>query len=138
AAARKALPAGATLVELVRFRPRDFTEVCAGREGQLPARYAAFVIREGAEEIALIDLGSAAELERRGGRELRMSAVADRLGYGELIVASDGRLGLSDLPGCAGPEVTLRELCSGRELLGPQLTPIRPGWLKWLRGWFGG
>ena len=36
--------AGATFVELVRFRPRDFVEVCAGRDGLLPARYLGFVI----------------------------------------------------------------------------------------------
>src|SRR5262249_2477206 len=66
-ALRRALPTGATLVELVRFRPTDFAEVCAGREGQLPQRYVGFVLHAGEESVVMCDLGQAADADGWGG-----------------------------------------------------------------------
>src|SRR5262249_27082688 len=135
---REALPAGATLVELVRFAPRDFAEICAGGDGLLPARYLACVVRGGEEEAFLVDLGLAADLERRGGWKQVGSALAPHPGCRQLIVAADGRLGLPVFKRLAGPDVGMREVRSGRELISPLLAPARVGWLERLRGWFQG
>jgi hypothetical protein len=91
---RQALPSGTTLVELVYFHPRDFAEMCTGQDGRLPARYLAFVIRGGEEGACLVDLGLAADLERRGAWKQVGAALASHLGCHRLIVAAGGRLGL--------------------------------------------
>jgi tetratricopeptide (TPR) repeat protein len=135
---QKALPAGTTLVELVRFRPRDFAAECAGSDKQLPPHYLAFVVRSGEEDIALVDLGLAADLERRSGRELLGHALVGKLAGQQLIVAADGRLGRGVLGDCGGLGITAQELGSGRELIAPLLVPARPGWLGRLRAWFRG
>jgi tetratricopeptide (TPR) repeat protein len=137
-ALRKALPAGATLLELVRFRPTDFKAVCAGGDGRLPARYLAFVVRGGEDRIELADLGPAADVEGRRGGDLLKQALADRLGSGKLIVATDGRLDSSALRGLGQPGAKPRELRSGRELISSLLAPVKVGWLERLRSWFGG
>jgi tetratricopeptide (TPR) repeat protein len=126
---RQALPAGTTLVELVYFHPRDFAEICTGRDGRLPARYLAFVIRGGEEGACLVDLGLAADLERWGGWKRVASALATHLDCHRLIVAADGRLGLPVFGRLVGPDVEAREVCSGRELFSPLLAPARVGWL---------
>src|SRR5262249_62352598 len=118
---RQARPAGTTLVEVVRFRPRDFAEICAGRDGMLPARYLAFVIGGGEEDTYLVDLGLAADLECRGGWERVGSALTTRLDCHQLIVAADGRLGLPVFKRLVGPDVEVREVRSGRELISPLL-----------------
>jgi tetratricopeptide (TPR) repeat protein len=132
---RQALPAGTTLVELVYFHPRDFAEICTGRDGRLPARYLAFVIRSGEEGACLVDLGLAADLERRGGWKQVGSALATHLSCHRLIVAADGRLGLPVFGRLISPDVEAREVRSGRELFSPMLAPARVGWLGRLRNW---
>src|SRR5262249_55302697 len=131
---QKALPPGTTLVELVRFLPRDFVKECAGSDRQLPPRYVAFTVRGGETDVSLIDLGPAADLERRGGWELLGRGLAGRLSGQQLIVATDGRLGRAAF-GRAGLGVNAREVGSGRELVAPLLAPARPGWLARLRAW---
>jgi tetratricopeptide (TPR) repeat protein len=135
---RQALPSRATLVEVVRFKPRDFAEICAGGASQLPARYLAFVIRGGDEDPLLVDLGRAADLERRGGWKQVGAALAAHLECPQLIVAADGRLGLPAFRRLAGPNVAVREVRSGRELISPLLAQGRASWLGWLRGWLQG
>jgi len=137
-AIRQALPTGTTLVELVRFQARDFAEICAGRDGMLPARYLAFVIGGGEEDTFLVDLGLAADLERRGGWKQVGSALATRLGCHQLIVAADGQLRLPVFKRVVGPDVEVREVRSGRELISPLLAPARVGWLGRLRDWLQG
>ena len=135
---RQALPGRTTLVEVVRFQPRDFAEICAGRDGRLPGRYLAFVIGGGEEDTYLVDLGLAADLERRGGWERVGSALTTRLDCHQLIVAADGRLGLPVFKRLVGPDVEVREVRSGRELISPLLAPARGGWLRRLREWLQG
>ena len=130
---RQALAAGTTLVELVRFQPRDFAEICSGRDGKLPARYLAFLIDGGDEDTFLVDLGLAAVLERRDGWKQVGSALATRLGFHRLIVATDGRLGLRVFKRLVGTDVEVREVRSGRELFSPLLARARVGW--WGRLW---
>jgi hypothetical protein len=60
------------------------------------------------------------------------------LGCPQLIVAADGRLGLPAFKRLARPNVAMREVRSGRELISPLLAMGRAGWLEWLRGWFQG
>jgi tetratricopeptide (TPR) repeat protein len=77
-----ALPAGAALVEFVRFHAFDFKAVRArGERHWQPARYLAFVLRAGADEqVRMIDLGEAEPIDRlvaafragvTGGTEVR-------------------------------------------------------------------
>jgi tetratricopeptide (TPR) repeat protein len=85
---RRALPTDATCVELVRFRPRDFAEVCAGRDVLLPPRYLGFVLHAGEEQVEMCDLGRAADLEGCGGAEALRAALAPPLaGRRQLLVA---------------------------------------------------
>jgi tetratricopeptide (TPR) repeat protein len=135
---RQALSARTTLVEVVRFQPRDFAEICAGRDGMLPGRYLAFVIGGGEEDTFLVDLGLAADLERRGGWKQVGSALAPHLGCHRLIVAADGRLGLPVFRRLVGPGVEAREVRSGRELISPLLAPARVGWSGWFSRGFQG
>jgi tetratricopeptide (TPR) repeat protein len=135
---RQALSARTTLVEVVRFQPRDFTEICAGRNGILPARYLAFVIGAGEEDAFLVDLGLAADLERRRAWKRVGSGLATHLDCHRLIIAADGRLGLPVFRRLVGPDVEAREVRSGRELISPLLAPARVGWLGRLRSWFQG
>jgi tetratricopeptide (TPR) repeat protein len=136
---RKVLPGGATLVELVRFQPSDFKAVCAGQDGRLPARYLAFVIRGKEDRVDLVDLGLAADLERRRGRDVLKQALSAHLSAAQqLIVATDGRLGHSALRGLGQSGATRREVRSGRQLLSALLGPVKVGWLGRLRGWFQG
>jgi tetratricopeptide (TPR) repeat protein len=134
ASIQQALPAGATLVEVVRFQPHDFAAVCAGRDGRLPARYVAFVMRRGEEGAVLRDLGLAADVERRGGWKQVGSALTGHLGSSQLIVAGDGQLGRPVFERLTGPGIEVREVRSGRELISPLLPPARVGWLRRLRG----
>jgi hypothetical protein len=131
---RRALPADATCVELVHFRPRDFAEVCAGRDGLLPPRYLGFVLHAGEERVAMCELGQAVGLEGRGGAEALRVALAPHLaGRRKLFVATDGRLGRAACVRLGAPRMLVRTLASGREVLSPLLA--RPaGWLAWLRG----
>jgi tetratricopeptide (TPR) repeat protein len=131
---RLALPADATFIELVRFRPRDFAEVCAGRDGLLPPRYLAFVLQAGEERVAMCDLGQAVGLEGRGGAEALRAALAPHLaGRWQLLVAADGRLRRAACVRLGGPRMVVRILASGREVISPLLA--RPvGRLAWLRG----
>jgi hypothetical protein len=131
---RRALPAGATLVELARFRPRDFAEMCAGRDGLLPPRYLAFVLQAGEVRVAMCDLEQAVGLEGRGGAEALRVALAPHLaGRRQLLVATDGCLGRASCVRLGGPRMLVRTLASGREVISPLLA--RPaGWLAWLRG----
>src|SRR5262249_17444214 len=62
-ALRRTLPVDNTFIELVRFQPRDFTEMCAGRDGMLPPRYLAFVLQASDAKVIMRDLGPAADLE---------------------------------------------------------------------------
>jgi hypothetical protein len=135
---RRALPAGATFVELVRFRPCDFVEVCAGRDGSLPPRYLGFVLPAGEEDVVMCDLGRAADLEGRGGAEALGAALARPLaGRRQLLVATDGRLGRAACLRLGGPQALVRTLASGREIISPLLVR-QVGWLAWLRGWQAG
>jgi hypothetical protein len=135
---RRALPAGATFVELVRFRPCDFAAACAGRDGALPPRYLGFVLHAGEERVTMCDLGRAADLEGRGGAEVLRVALAPHLGgRRQLLVATDGRLGRAACVRLGGPRALVRTLASGRELVSPLLA--RPtGWIARLRGWLSG
>ena len=131
---RRALPASATFVELVRFRPRDFAEVCAGREGLLPPCYLGFVLHAGEEKVVICDLGRAADLEGWGGAETLRVALASYLaGRRQLLVPTEGHLGRAACIRLGRPQALVRTLVSGRELVSPLLA--RPtGWLAWLRG----
>jgi CHAT domain-containing protein/tetratricopeptide (TPR) repeat protein len=62
----RALPAGAALVEFVRFLPFDFKAVSArGEQHWQPPRYLAFVLPAGdADRVRLIDLGDAELIDR--------------------------------------------------------------------------
>jgi hypothetical protein len=132
------LRAGATFVELVRFRPRDFVEVCAGRDGLLPARYLGFVIPAEEGPVGMCDLGRAADLEGRDGVEVLRRALAPHLsGRRQVLVATDGRLGRAACRRLGERGAPARTLSSGREVVSPLLA--RPaGWLAWLRGWLAG
>jgi tetratricopeptide (TPR) repeat protein len=134
----RALPAGATFVELVRFRPRDFAEVCAGRDGLLPPRYLGFVLHAGEERVEMCDLGRAADLEGWGGAETLRVALAPHLaGRRQILVATDGYLGRAASIRLGGSQTLVRRLASGREIVCPPLA--RPaGWLARLRGWLAG
>jgi hypothetical protein len=135
---RGALPAGASFVEMVRFRPRDFAEVCAGHDGLLPLRYLGFVLHAGGEGVRMCDLGSATDLEGRGGAEVLRAALAPHLaGRRQLLVAADGRLGRAACLRLGGPQTVVRTLNSGREIVSPLLARSA-GWLAWLRGWRAG
>jgi tetratricopeptide (TPR) repeat protein len=131
-ALRRTLPVNTSFIELVRFQPRDFTEMCAGRDGMLPPRYLAFVLQAGDAKVIMRDLGPAADLERRVGTELLRNALSEHLASGrQLLVACDGRL---DRTACArifGQERSVRTVCSGREIVSPLLAR-RKGWLDWL------
>jgi tetratricopeptide (TPR) repeat protein len=135
---RRALPAGATLIEIVRFRPRDFAAMCAGRGGLLAPRYLGFVLHAEGEGVVLCDLGPAADRERRGGVEALRRALALHLaGRCPLFVAADGRLGRAARVGLGGSRAPVRILASGRELVSPLL--VRPaGRLARLRTWLTG
>jgi hypothetical protein len=75
--------------------PRNFAELCAGREGVLPARYLAFVLHAG-EDVAMVEAGrpmrwSAAGVLRRrcrltsraaGGSAGRLGGAGARLAGG--------------------------------------------------------
>jgi tetratricopeptide (TPR) repeat protein len=128
---RKALPPCTTLVELVRFQPRDFAAECAGEDKPRPPHYVALRACGGEEAVALIDLGAAADLEHRGGAEQLRRALAGQLTGQALIVAADGRLAGAAFRRC-GLGGSVRELGSGRELVIPQ-APVRRGWLTRLR-----
>jgi tetratricopeptide (TPR) repeat protein len=131
---RRALPRDATCVELVRFRPRDFAEVCAGRDGLLPPRYLGFVLHAGEEKVVMCDLGQAADLEGCGGAEALRAALAPHLaGRRQLFVATDGHLGRAASNRLGGSQALVRTLTSGRELVSPLLAR-QVGWLAWLRG----
>ena len=132
---RRALPAGATFVELVRFRPRDFAEVCAGRDGLLPPRYLGFVLDAGEEKMVKCDLGRAADVEGSGGAEALRVALASHLaGRRHLLVATDGHLVRPVGNRMGEPQASVSTVASGREIVSPLLA--RPaGWLAWLRGW---
>jgi tetratricopeptide (TPR) repeat protein len=135
---RRALPAGATLVELVHFRPRDIAEVCAGRDGLLPPRYLGFVLHAGAERVVMCDLGQAADVEGWGGAEALRVALAPHLaGRRQLLVATDRHLGSAACIRPGGSQALVRTLTSGRELVSPLLAR-QVGWLVWLRGWLVG
>jgi hypothetical protein len=133
---RRALPEGATFIELVRFRPRDFAEVCAGRDGSLPPRYLGFVVPAAEESVVMCDLGQAADLEGRGGAEALRVTLAPHLhaSRGQLFVATDGRLGRGACVRLAGSQALLHTLTSGREIVSPLLARP-PGRLAWLRSW---
>jgi hypothetical protein len=135
---RRALPADATCVELVRFRPRDFAEICAGRDGLLPPRYLGFVLHAGEERVVMCNLGRVADLEGRGrGEALRLALAPHLAGRRKLLVATDGRLGRAACVRLGGPRELVRTLASGREIVSPLVT--RPaGWLARLRGWLAG
>jgi hypothetical protein len=134
-AVRRALPTGGTLVELVRFRPSDFAEVCAGRDGQLPPRYLGFVLHAGEERVVMCDLGRAADVEGwRGAEALRVPLAPHLAGRRQLLVATADHLGSAIGVRLGGPQMLVRTLASGREIVSPLLA--RPtGWLAWLRGW---
>ncbi|HZV07115.1 MAG TPA: tetratricopeptide repeat protein [Gemmataceae bacterium] len=135
---RRALPEDATFVELVRFRPRDFAEVCAGREGSLPSRYLGFVLQAGEKGVRMCDLGPAADLEGRGGAEALRVALAPFLGgRRQLLVATDGRVGRAACYRLGGAQALVRTLASGRELISPLLSR-RGRWFVRLRGWLVG
>jgi hypothetical protein len=132
---RRALPADATCVELARFRPRDFAEVCAGRDGLLPPRYLGFVLHAGEERVVMCDLGRAADVEGCGGAEALRAALAPHLaGRRQLLVATDRHLGSAACIQLGGCQVLVCTLTSGRELVSPLLAR-QVGWLVWLRGW---
>jgi tetratricopeptide (TPR) repeat protein len=132
---RLALPPGATFVELVRFRPRDFAEVCAGRDGFLPPRYLGFVLHAGEDSVLICDLGHAADLERRGGAEALHAALAVHLGNArQLFVATDGHLPRTTCGRLAEHGAAVHTLASGREMVSPLLAP-RAGWVARLRNW---
>jgi tetratricopeptide (TPR) repeat protein len=120
---RKALPEGTIFIELVRFCPRDFAEVCAGRDGLLPERYLGFVLHALEENVVLCDLGQAADLEGSGGAKVLNSALARHLaGRRQLIVATDRCLRHA----CTqvwGSQNLVRTLISGREIVSPLLAP---------------
>jgi tetratricopeptide (TPR) repeat protein len=101
-----ALPAGAALVEFVRFDLFDFRAVPARGETQWkPARYAAFVLREwDVGDVRMIDLGEADEIDRRI-RAFRSEVTRDPgAGTRGMVVFDD------DEPAAemAGPGLTLR------------------------------
>jgi hypothetical protein len=129
-ALRRTLPADTTFIELVRFQPRDFTEMCAGRDGMLPPRYLAFMLHAGEAKVIMCDLGPAADLEIRSGKELLRAALAEHLGSEcRLLVACDGRL---DRAACARIFDQVRSvhiLTSGREIVSPLLAR-RESWLS--------
>src|SRR5262249_12471918 len=104
--------------------------ICAGKDGRLPARYLAFVIRQGEEGSFLVDLGLAADLERRGGWKQMGPALGTHLGGSPLIVATDGRLGIAVFKRLAQPNVERREVRAGRELIAPVWAQRRSGWLR--------
>jgi tetratricopeptide (TPR) repeat protein len=134
-ALRRALPVGATLVELVRIRPSDFAEVCAGRDGLLPPRYLGFVLHAGKEKVVMCDLGQAADLDGWGGAEALRVALASHLaGRRQLLVATDGHLGRAASIRLGASQALVRTLTSGREIISPLLAR-QAGWLAWLRGW---
>jgi hypothetical protein len=134
---RRALPAGATLVELVHFRPRDFAEVCAGRDGLLPPHYLGFILHAGEEKVVMCDLGRAADVEGSGGAEaLRVALVPHLAGRRHLLVATDGHLVRPVGNRMGEPQASVSTVASGREIVSPLLS--RPaGWLVWLPGWLG-
>jgi hypothetical protein len=134
ATVRGALPAGGVLVELVRFRPRDFAAMCAGHEGQQPARYLAFVLRADAGGVVMIDLGPAETLERESGK-LRAALAPHLDGGGPILVGTGGRLRTACERLTTGAKA--RVMRSGREIASPLLAPPPVGWLAWLRSWFG-
>jgi tetratricopeptide (TPR) repeat protein len=131
----RALPDGATLVELVRFQPRDFAAVCAGRDGSLPAYYLGFVIHGQERGVTMLDLGPAASLERRGGpKALRALLAPHLIGRQQLVVATDGRLGRAACVTLAEPHQAVRRVSSAREMVSPLLA-TQPGWVSWLKSW---
>jgi hypothetical protein len=135
---RRALPTGAAFVELARFRPRDFTAVCVGRDGLLPPRYLGFVLPAREESVVMCDLGLAADVERRGGAEVLRGALAPHLGgRRQVLVATDGRLGRDACVRLGGPRALVRSLASGCELVSPLLAQPTV-WIAWLRGWLSG
>jgi tetratricopeptide (TPR) repeat protein len=132
---RRTLPASATYIEFVRFQPRDFAEVCAGREGLLPPRYLGFVLHAGDEKAVMCDLGRAADVEGRGGAEVLRVALAPHLtGREHLLIATDGRLSRSACIHLGGSQTSVCTLDSGREIVSPLLAP-KKGWLARLRDW---
>jgi tetratricopeptide (TPR) repeat protein len=137
AGVRAALPPGGALVELVRFRPRDFAEMCAGREGLLPARCMAFVVKSGNEGVAMIDVGSADALEGRDGADALRAVLATHLAGCTFLVAGSGgrlkRVGFKNLV----PAVEARVVRSGREITCELLESKSEGWLERLKGWLG-
>jgi tetratricopeptide (TPR) repeat protein len=131
---RRALPAGATFVEVVRFHPRDFAEMCAGRDGLRPLRYLGFVLPAEEQTVVMCDLGSAVDLEGGGGPEMLRAVVGPHLaGRGRLLVATDGGLARAAWVRLRGSRASVRTLTSGREIVSPLLAR-QGGWLAWLRG----
>lgn len=131
---RRALPAGAAFVELVRFRPRHFAEAGSGREGLLPPRYLSFVFYTGEERVMMYDLGSAADLESHSGAEtLRRALALHLVGRQPLFLAAEGRLRRAARAQLARSRKLVRMLASGREMISPLLAPPA-GWMAWLHG----
>ena len=137
-AVRGALPPGGTLVELVRFRPRNFAELCAGREGLLPARYLAFVLHAGEEGVAMVDAGPADALESGGGVEALRAALAPHLaGRRYVVVGGVGRLKRTAFRRLA-PGTEVRPVRSEREVASRLLALPPDGWLARVRCWLAG
>jgi tetratricopeptide (TPR) repeat protein len=138
AAVRGALPPGGTLVELVRFHPRNFAELCAGREGFLPARYLAFVLRAAEEGVAMVDAGPADALESGGGVEALRAALTPHVaGCRHVVVGGTGRLKRAAVRRLA-PGAVFCAVRSGRELASGLLVAPPAGWLARVRCWLAG
>ncbi|MFO0879811.1 MAG: tetratricopeptide repeat protein [Gemmataceae bacterium] len=133
---RRVLPRGGALVELVRYRPRDFAEICANREGLLPPRYLAFVVSAGQEGVVMLDAGQAKEVEG-GGSALRAALAPHLESKRSVVVADGGRLSARICRALAG-DAEVRRVSSGREVVSPLLAlPESGGWLERLRQWLG-
>jgi tetratricopeptide (TPR) repeat protein len=138
AAVRGALPPGGTLVELVRFRPRNFAELCAGREGPLPARYLAFVLHADEESVAMVEAGAAGALESGEGVEaLRVELAPHLAGRRHVVVGGVGRLKRAAFRRLA-PRAEVRPMRSGREAASGLLALPLAGWLARVRCWLAG
>jgi hypothetical protein len=134
---RAALPPGGTLAELVRFRPRDFAELCAGRAGLLPARYLVFVLHAAEEGVAMVDAGPADALESGAGLEALRAALAPHLaGRRHVVVGGARQLKRAALRRLA-PRAEVRPVRSGREVTSELLEPPG-GWRARVRRWLAG
>jgi hypothetical protein len=132
------VPPGGTLVELVRFRPRNFAELCAGREGLLPACYLAFVLHAGEESVSMIDAGPVDALESGGSVEALRVALAPHLSdRRHVVIGGAGRLKRAAFRGLA-PGAEVCPVRSGREAASGLLALPPDGWLARVRCWLAG